>query len=186
MNDNDNLVKQQAEKIQKLEKTIADKDQLIAKMRRVPVERANAERGIPNKKSNPGFIILSSTAHFERLPSDPEYGFPAWKTIIEIPYKISEWMWEEISIEVREELAEKIFPELTPCITVDASDDIIFHVYKFVKENLDTIYIYRVVPRMNNTSGFWEVTVFHTQEIRIPAYMLPPKKEQPKKKSAGK
>ena len=167
-------IKEKDDEIEQLRESIKAKEKLIEKLRRVPVERANAERGIKNKKHNLGYLVQSSTAHWERLPNDPDYGFEAWKTQIQIPYKTDSWCWYEIKQEVREELSQRVFLDLYYDDVQDISDETIYSIYKKVKNEPDPLYIYNVIPKMNLKTGYWEVTVHHTREIRVPEHMLPP------------
>ena len=78
---NEDALKEKDKEIEKLQNLVRSQDVMIQKLRRVEKERTCSERGINEKKHNNGYVVTSSTALWERYPSDPDYGFDAWNLV---------------------------------------------------------------------------------------------------------
>ena len=177
--------------IEELEESLAIANQekerqrfLNNNLKRIARERANAARGIKNKKINPGYIVLGSRQYVQRYKEyngNREHIAEAqtWKTTIQTPY--------DASIPVNQIKGE---------VFIDLIDDGLIaslQIYKYLDKNAiigggeyttfedsegrEENGVYNTQYHANYRSGFWEIDIFHTKSITVPEEMRPPRRK---------
>lgn len=134
----------------------------IDKVLAVCKERANKERKLPNKKENPGYVLLSSEESIYKVNSS--FSVKLFKTVVQLPFFtelssnemvslynadnqrkqffIDIGIGEFKSVNMKSQSAvNEILTEEAPCCFVD---------YKF---------------KRNFVKGFWEMTIVHNSEV---------------------
>lgn len=150
---------------------------------RITRERANAKKGIANKKERSGYIVLNSRQYNQRYK---EYSgnretikeVMVWKTTIETPYDASLPI-NQIKGEIFEDLIHRgVLVELR---VKKYSDDRALKgggEYTTFEDDEGRAVngIYNTQYNANYKSGFWEIDIFHTKSIAVPPEMRPPQR----------
>lgn len=150
---------------------------------RIMRERANAKRGILNKKEHLGYIVMNSRQYNQKYKeySSNKTVFKeviTWKTTIQTPYDASVPI-NQIKGEIFEDLVHRgVLAELR--VQQYSSDKALKGggEYTVFKDDEGRIIngIYNTQYNANYKSGFWEIDIFHTKSIAVPVEMRPPQR----------
>lgn len=151
----DNAVRER----EKLARVTAQAKKDIEDVIRITKERANKERKIKYKKSNPGYRVLSSEWYVERYGSKRQRQCYVWKTVIETPFYADYnyhqfnklWKSDKDRIQLFDELNIGEYREAD----LDKSD---------FDEKIQEAFYYRTIEK-RIPEKYWIVTIYHTQEV---------------------
>lgn len=146
------------ENCENLEKSKTSLDNLM----RIKREQGNAARGIINKKQHHGYIIINSQEVEDRDFWEYNNKKTSWKSQFQTPYMV-DCPYSSVRNQILSELNDIIMPELE--VTAYSMDEEITK----INENK----FYKIRMSANYKTGFWEVTIYATQGLSIPASMLP-------------
>lgn len=168
-NDNYNYVQSYNEEMEaekeKLKKTWAyveknKKD--ISQAIEVSRERANKDRGISDKKNNPGYRVISTEWYQQRYYKGKSSCY-FWKTVIETPffgsydYGTFSDMWKN------DTKRKQLFNELG-IGEYDDSDDIDNRNFY---DNMKDKRVYYRMDEKRIPDKYWQVTLYHTKELNL-------------------
>lgn len=146
------------ENCENLEKSKTSLDNLM----RIKREQGNAARGIINKKQHHGYIIINSQEVEDRDFWEYNNKKTSWKSQFQTPYMV-DCPYSSVRNQITSELNDIIMPELE--VTAYSMDEEITK----INENK----FYKIRMSANYKTGFWEVTIYTTQGLSVPASMLP-------------
>ena len=122
---------------------------------RVRIEKANADRGIPNKKAHDGYIVISGKGE----AGDYSY-------LIQTPYKAS-LPYEAIKMQVGLDLQYKDVLSEMGCIGEDEPND-------YYEDDICLLKTWKLI--VNAKAGFYEIDAHFSAPLIVPERRLPPKK----------
>lgn len=169
-------IKAAEEKAQNIEKDSKTRDAMFGNMYRISKEKANAERGIQNKKSHSGYLKISTEEIFERYKQGTETrDVRMFKTVIETPFSVDlalsnqmkDLAWEKGLSDIFED-CEEYANSFNVADAAEAQENRIQYLYK---QNWRT-----------GRRGFWEIVCFHTFPVKIDKIEKPEKKKEKKEK----
>ena len=140
---------------------IKDLVNLNSALLRVSREKANADRGIPNKKQHDGYLILIGKDQGTKKTDEAEV--PEYKYSIQSPYKAS-LPFDSVKRQIGMDLK---YGSLLPDIGCKGFVD--------SYRETDACMLYKWTLSMNGKSGYYEADLFFSMPINIPEYRLPPK-----------
>ncbi|MDD7453734.1 hypothetical protein ACQRAW_06905 [Fusicatenibacter saccharivorans] len=169
--------------------------ELNENLKRIARERANAARGIANKKQHDGYLVLSCrqwTEHYKYELSEAEYAeksvefkrthsypcaeyrtAPVWKSLLQTPYVSSIPLQNLIDLIEENDLWDKGILRDIGCTQMNASN-INGYYQKFTNLNGDNVNgLFRWNYIANFRSGFWEMELYTTQCLQVPEYRRP-------------
>ena len=153
----------------KIRNELKSQELLNRNLKRIAVERANAQRGIPNKKTNSGYIVLRSEnfkRYVQNIYKKKEY-LSVWKTVVQTPYDAS-IPYKAVSSEINKDMSD--IKRLLGLKSIDKEDDIFEH----LKENV----AFDAITKANYEKGFWELEIHHSRSVTVPPEMLKPRKKR--------
>ena len=152
-------------------------------LRRVCRERANATRGLTPKKQLDGYIVLKSDQALERVSLEtlgekktfgqPSFrDIPIWRTTIQTPYDAS-IPYEVIQPEILRDLFGTGILKEMGCMQMQTEDkNGEFRIWKD-SDGSPICGAYRWSFSANLRAGFWEILLYTTQALVIPAHRNP-------------
>ena len=180
--------------VQRLSSAVELETSLNENLKRIARERANARRGIKNKKEHDGYIVLNSqqyTEHWteeidmsewrrrnpgknDRFYSKIQHHYETvWKSTIQTPHDAS-IPYEIIEKYVLQALWEDGILEELGCLNcLDEKYNGTFHRF----EN-DENGMYKWTYSANYKAGFWEVIIYTTKQLVVPAHRMPEQKKK--------
>lgn len=180
--------------VQRLSSAVELETNLNENLKRIALERANAKRGIKNKKEHDGYIVLNSqqyTEHWteeidisewrkrnpgknDRFYSKIQHHYETvWKSTIQTPHDAS------IPYEIVEKYVfqalwdDGILEELGCLDCLEEKYNGTFHRF----EN-DENGMYKWTYSANYKAGFWEVSIYTTKQLVVPAHRMPEQKKK--------
>lgn len=180
--------------VQRLSSAVELETSLNENLKRIALERANAKRGIKNKKEHDGYIVLNSQQYTEhwteeidmsewrrrnpgknnQLYSKIQHHYETvWKSTIQTPHDAS-IPYEIIEKYVLQALWEDGILEELGCLNcLDEKYNGTFHRF----EN-DENGMYKWTYSANYKAGFWEVIIYTTKQLVVPAHRMPEQKNK--------
>lgn len=139
-------------------------------LERIMRERANAQRGLYPKKTNIGYMVLTSR-EADYLSRDAETGrteaHRAWKTIIQSPHDATIPL-NQIMDTIKEELRSQILAELGfKYWNPDNSGR--YRTWNDGEREVNGLLKWTHIA--NYKSGYWEIELWHTKSITVPLSM---------------
>lgn len=128
-------------------------DKIIAVSR----ERANKDRKIKDKKNNPGYVLISSSRVMEKIFNTK---VPVWKSVIQTPFFSELDYYEFMQMYDRDYGRDEFFNKvgIGEFKEKPTTRDI---------EDHKEAFWYKYDYNANYRAGFWEVSVYHSMEIRL-------------------
>lgn len=176
------------------EEQLQNQIELNENLKRIARERANAARGIANKKQHDGYLVLSCrqwTENYKYELSQEEYAekpaefkrthsFPCseyrtaqvWKSLLQTPYNSSLALSSIKTVIEENDLWDKGILRDIGCTQMNASN-INGYYQKFTDHNGELNGLYKWVYIANYRSGFWELELYTTQCLQVPVYRRP-------------
>lgn len=168
----DNIYRLETEK-QRFEKLYEYEKNQNENFKRIATERAAQKEGVP-KKEHPAYFLIYKEQWIEKIRDfdfDLDVIVHTWKQSFQTPYNSCQ-DYSSINQTILDDLNEKIFPFCDNAISffmevdngnyqklLDAKDD-------------EATYVYKWSARANHKSGFWEITIYTTHELRgVPQHL---------------
>ena len=142
---------------------IMDLVNLNSALLRVSREKANADRGIPNKKQHDGYLIL--VGKDQGMKKTDEADIQEYKCSIQSPCKAA-LPFDSVQRQIAMDLK---YGSLLPDIGCEG-------ILNGYDRETDACMLYQWTLSMNGKSGYYEVDMFFSKPITIPEYRLPSKK----------
>ena len=130
------LLAEKEDQIQSLTKDLKNCVHLNSALLRVSIEKANADRGIPNKKAHDGYLVLSGKKDSE-----------TFKYILQTPYKAS-LPYDSIEMQVDQDFKHKDILSGLGCVMEETSEDM---------SDEEICYLLSWKLLVNAKSGYYEV-----------------------------
>ena len=128
------------------------------------------DRGVSKKSS--GYFFLDAIEWREKISKDEKV--VTWKYVVQTPF-LATYPRLTVQSAVLNMLAEKILPDCD-CIYFDHYDDVddvlelpVQQYFNFDKKYKEDAYVYDWKMRANFVRGYWEIELFITRELKIPA-----------------
>ena len=128
------------------------------------------DRGVSQKSS--GYFFLDAIEWREKISKDEKV--VTWKYVVQTPF-LATYPRLTVQSSVLNMLAEKILPDCD-CIYFDHYDDVddvlelpVQQYFNFDKKYEEDAYVYDWKMRANFVRGYWEIELFITRELKIPA-----------------
>ena len=128
------------------------------------------DRGVSKKSS--GYFFLDAIEWREKISKDEKV--VTWKYVVQTPF-LATYPRLTVQNAVLNMLAEKILPDCD-CIYFDHYDDVddvlelpVQQYFNFDKKYKEDAYVYDWKMRANFVRGYWEIELFITRELKIPA-----------------
>ena len=128
------------------------------------------DRGVSKKSS--GYFFLDAIEWREKISKDEKV--VTWKYVVQTPF-LATYPRLTVQSAVLNMLAEKILPDCD-CIYFDHYDDVddvlelpVQQYFNFDKKYEEDAYVYDWKMRANFVRGYWEIELFITRELKIPA-----------------
>ena len=128
------------------------------------------DRGVSQKSS--GYFFLDAIEWREKISKDEKV--VTWKYVVQTPF-LATYPRLTVQSAVLNILAEKILPDCD-CIYFDPYDDVddvlelpVQQYFNFDKKYEEDAYVYDWKMRANFVRGYWEIELFITRELKIPA-----------------
>ena len=128
------------------------------------------DRGVSQKSS--GYFFLDAIEWREKISKDEKV--VTWKYVVQTPF-LATYPRLTVQSAVLNMLAEKILPDCD-CIYFDHYDDVddvlelpVQQYFNFDKKYKEDAYVYDWKMRANFVRGYWEIELFITRELKIPA-----------------
>ena len=128
------------------------------------------DRGVSQKSS--GYFFLDAIEWREKISKDEKV--VTWKYVVQTPF-LATYPRLTVQSAVLNMLAEKILPDCD-CIYFDHYDDVddvlelpVQQYFNFDKKYEEDAYVYDWKMRANFVRGYWEIELFITRELKIPA-----------------
>lgn len=170
--------------------------ELNENLKRIARERANAARGIANKKQRDGYLVLSCrqwTEHYLHELSEEEYAekpvefrnshsFPClepktaqvWKSILQTPYDASIPLYNIQELIEENDLWDKGILKDVGCTQMNESSiNGYYQVFTQKEGSKECNGLYKWSYIANYRSGFWEMELYTTQCLQVPEYRRP-------------
>lgn len=177
------------------EEQLQNQMELNENLKRIARERANATRKIPNKKQHDGYLVLSCrqwTEHYMCELSGEKFAertvefrnshsFPClehktaqvWKSILQTPYDASIPLYNIQELIEENDLWEQGILEELSCPRMNESS-INGYYQKFTdQDGVEVNGLFRWNYIANFKSGFWEMELYTTKCLQVPAYRRP-------------
>ena len=177
------------------EEQLQNQIELNENLKRIARERANAARGIANKKQHDGYLVLSCrqwTEHYLHKLSEEEYAekpvefkrthsYPCseyrtaqvWKSLLQTPYNSSLALSSIKTVIEENDLWEQGILEELSCPRMNESS-INGYYQKFTdQDGVEVNGLFRWNYIANFRSGFWEMELYTTQCLQVPEYRRP-------------
>lgn len=174
-------------------------------LKRIARERANAARGITPKKNHDGYLVLSSrqwVEHYDYKLSEEEYNakpeefkachrFPytehrtadVWKSILQTPYDASLPLNQIRGLVEDDDLWDNHILRDLGCSEMNASDiNGLYHTFDQDDQGHEYNGMYKWNFIANYKSGFWELEIYTTKNLRVPEHRRPRSNIQKSKK----
>ena len=177
------------------EEQLQNQIELNENLKRIARERANAARGIANKKQRDGYLVLSCrqwTEHYKYELSEAEYAeksvefrkqhsFPCsesrtalvWKSILQTPYDASLQLYNIQELIEENDLWDQGILSDLGCSKMNESS-INGYYQKFTDQDgseANGLFQWNYIA--NFRSGFWEMELYTTQCLQVPEYRRP-------------
>lgn len=145
---------------------------LNANLKRIAKERANARRGLTPKKNHSGYVVLFSSQYRERYHNDNGKKCVAntWKSVLQTPYDATLPL-ENIKEDVWDELMHQILYPMGFRKVQDVDKNGEYRSWYADEEELCGLY--RWDYKANYKTGLWEITLYHTKSLSVPAEYRP-------------
>lgn len=170
--------------------------ELNENLKRIARERANAARGIANKKQRDGYLVLSCrqwTENYKYELSQEEYAekpaefkrthsFPCseyrtaqvWKSLLQTPYNSSLALSSIKTVIEENDLWDKGILRDIGCTQMNASNiNGYYQVFTQKEGSKECNGLYKWSYIANYRSGFWEMELYTTQCLQVPEYRRP-------------
>lgn len=141
---------------------------------RIMRERANAKRGLTPKKTNPGYMVLSSEQYDYRYKPEDARNVATvriWRTVLQSPYDAT------IPIkQARDDIEQELHDEVLGQMRFRWMEQKEYAVIKYTDENgveREGNNLFKWTYKANYKSGFWEVVLYHTKSIIVPEGLRP-------------
>ena len=128
------------------------------------------DRGVSKKSS--GYFFLDAIEWREKISKNEKV--VTWKYVVQTPF-LATYPRLTVQSAVLNMLAEKILPDCD-CIYFDHYDDVddvlelpVQQYFNFDKKYEEDAYVYDWKMRANFVRGYWEIELFITRELKIPA-----------------
>lgn len=179
--------------IKRLSEEVARERDLNRNLKRIALERANAKRGIRNKKYHDGYIVLSSQQYEEKWTEEVDYNewrklntlkdskeysrrefhcASVWKSVIQTPYDAS-IPYDIVEPNIIDALQnDGVLLELG--VEYSLSDEY-NGIFSRIDED-DENGMYKWTYSANYKLGFWEVIIYTAKQITVPEHRRPPQK----------